>query len=439
MKRLRNLVVALLAVSIACLNLSASAQRRQQQRRRQTSPPSRNVASPAESKLTGVWQLDVEASDDPREVAEARVGLRAFGDEQSIIEKLTARLNSPEKLSIERRGNIVSMASTRAPRISFEADGREHSEQAADGHQVRTRAVLYGDELMVSSNGSGDDTFNVTFDPIENGRRLRVTRRIYSEELNKEVVVQSTYDKSSQVARWSVYGEPESQRTAEARRRTPPAPTVRSRPQPSPPMTAENTTPPLRPRPAPSPVERNENTYALVVPEGTELVGVLNNDLSTAESREGDRFTLTLRWPAQYAGATVEGYVSRIDRGGPFAGRSEMTLDFTELRMPDGRAVQLGATVAGVRTVDGEDVRVDTEGATTDVQEKDSRTNRTVQRAAIGAAVGSIIGAIAGGGKGAAIGAAIGAGVGVGSVYVQGRDDLDLRSGTELTLRTGRR
>jgi hypothetical protein len=46
-----------------------------------------------------------------------------------------------------------------------------------------------------------------------------------------------------------------------------------------------------------------------------------------------------------------------------------------------------------------------------------------------------IIGAIAGGGKGAAIGAAVGAGTGAGSVLIQGRDELDLPSGTEVTIR----
>jgi len=49
--------------------------------------------------------------------------------------------------------------------------------------------------------------------------------------------------------------------------------------------------------------------------------------------------------------------------------------------------------------------------------------------------VGAIIGAIAGGGKGAAIGAIVGAGGGAGSVYVQGRDDLELGRGTELVVR----
>jgi len=45
-----------------------------------------------------------------------------------------------------------------------------------------------------------------------------------------------------------------------------------------------------------------------------------------------------------------------------------------------------------------------------------------------------LIGAIAGGGQGAAIGATVGAGIGAGSVYVQGRDDLILAQGTEVTI-----
>jgi hypothetical protein len=46
-----------------------------------------------------------------------------------------------------------------------------------------------------------------------------------------------------------------------------------------------------------------------------------------------------------------------------------------------------------------------------------------------------VIGAVTGGGKGAAIGAAVGAGTGAGSVFIQGRDDLELMSGTEFRIR----
>jgi len=51
--------------------------------------------------------------------------------------------------------------------------------------------------------------------------------------------------------------------------------------------------------------------------------------------------------------------------------------------------------------------------------------------------LGTLLGAIAGGGKGAAIGAILGAGGGAGSVYVQGRNELDLERGTEVTIRAG--
>jgi outer membrane lipoprotein SlyB len=66
-----------------------------------------------------------------------------------------------------------------------------------------------------------------------------------------------------------------------------------------------------------------------------------------------------------------------------------------------------------------------------------SRTRQAVERGALGAVLGGLIGAVAGGGKGALIGATVGAGVGAGTVLVQGRDQFDLRRGTELTFTSG--
>ncbi|HEX8706786.1 MAG TPA: hypothetical protein VF723_00870, partial [Pyrinomonadaceae bacterium] len=80
---------------------------------------------------------------------------------------------------------------------------------AADGHQVRTRAVLTGDQLVVTTSGSSEDKFSVSFEAIDNGQRLRVVRRIYAPELNEPVVIQSIYNKLSTVAQWGIYGEPE--------------------------------------------------------------------------------------------------------------------------------------------------------------------------------------------------------------------------------------
>ncbi|HUQ31699.1 MAG TPA: YMGG-like glycine zipper-containing protein [Pyrinomonadaceae bacterium] len=442
MNKLKSITALALVIALSGvgLNVEGQQQQQQQQRRRRLPPsPARRASVVPASRLTGLYRLDVTSSDNPQAAAERAFSAYAFGVDQNRMDELVTRLTSPDKIAIERRGNVVSIASTRAPRITFEADGRERTEPARDGHLVRTRAALQGEDLMVSSGGSRDDEFSVTFSSIDQGRRLRVTRRIFSEELNQPVVVQSVYDRISTVARWSVYGEPESERTTNAGslpRSTIPR-NSRNSERPSPPVAARRNAPP--PQPAPVIPEESTADYAFAVPEGTQFVAVLNNNLSTAQSHEGDRFTMTVRSPSQYEGATIEGNVSRVDRAGPFSGRAQLTLDFQQIRLTNGRTAGLAGYIESVRA-DGEDVRVDTEGVTT-VEERDSRTNRTAQRAAIGAAVGAIIGAIAGGGKGAVIGAGVGAGVGAGSVYVQGRDDLELRSGTEVTVRanSGRR
>ncbi len=148
-------------------------------------------------------------------------------------------------------------------------------------------------------------------------------------------------------------------------------------------------------------------------------------------AREGDRFTATVREPYQYEGAVIEGHVSNVQRSGRVTGRSQMTLNFDTIRLRDGRSFRFAGLLESVRNAQGDTVRIDNEGSVRD----DNQTNKTVQRTAIGTAVGAIIGAIAGGGKGAAIGAIVGAGGGAGSVYVQGRDDLELMQGTEITIR----
>jgi hypothetical protein len=389
--------------------------------------------------LTGAYRLDAASSEDPREAAERAAGEMAFGMEQRDLDTLIQRLTSPERLAIERSGNNISIASSRAPRITFEADGRERVERADDGHEVRTRAVIYNDQLMVSSTGSStgsrDDEFSVSFDPLDNGRRLRVTRRIFDERLGRPVIVQSIYNKVSTVAQWNVYGAPETAPSVAARN-NPRAARVgarsnRSQPQPQPPPPVAGSRAP-QPQPSVTYPERNNNVFT--IGRGTQIVAVLNNNLSTSQSREGDPFTMTVRQPAMFEGATLEGRVSSISRSGPFAGRAEMALSFERIRLRDGRTTNFNGFIESVRTASGEDVRVNNEGGG-GVQENDSQGNRTAQRVAIGSAVGAIIGAIAGGGKGAAIGAAIGAGAGAGSIYIQGRDDLELRSGTEVIVR----
>jgi hypothetical protein len=349
----------------------------------------------AAGRLNGTFRLDASRSDDPRAVAQRATANLPFNERQRVFDRLVERLESPDMLAIDRRGSQVTIASTRAPQTTFDADGRERFEQLPNGMQARVSAVLNGDRLVVRSTGFRENDFTVTFDPVDNGRSLRVTREIWSERLGvNPVVVQNTYTRTSEVADLNIYNSGGAYTAG-------------------------------------SPTIGTSTSGDFIIANGTTLIATLNNQLSTQTTQNNDRFTMTVREPAQFSGAVIEGYVSGVDRSGRVAGRSQLTFNFDRIRLRDGRTYNFAGWVESVRTSAGETVSVDNEGAVRD----DNQTNRTVQRAAIGTAVGAIIGAIAGGGKGAAIGAVLGAGAGAGSVYVQGRDDLELMPGTELTIR----
>lgn len=427
----------LLTICVGTGLTSAQTQRRRQQQQRR--PPAvsnpRTTTTPASAtdlRLTGLYRLNPENSDDPQEAAERSTSNLAFGMDQSEIVRLTRRLSSPQQLAIERRGTTISIASTRAQRITFEADGRERVERTARSNEVRSRAVLYGEELMVSYSGDNRDEFSVTFDPIDDGRRLRVTRRIYDRRLGRPAVVQSIYEKVSNVARWNIYGGPDSAQVAMRERpggqsQSSTGVGANNRNQPPPVLSNSRIPAPMPPLP-----ERRDDDRPMAG-DNTQLVAVLNNNLTTREARPGDTFTMTVRGPRIYEGATIEGYVSKVSPGGRISGRSEMELTFERMILRDGRVLPISGYIENMRPEGGERVRVDNEGGS--IRERDNQTSRTVQRTAIGAAVGAIIGAIVDEGRGAAIGAAIGAAAGAGSVYAEGGDDLELRSGTEVTIR----
>jgi hypothetical protein len=343
----------------------------------------------ADGELTGTFRLDTSRSTDVRQAANNATRSLPAARRERVYDSLLRRLDPPETLAIERRNSNVTIASSRAPRITLVADGREHVETTPNGRTVRVRASFVGDQLNIARTGDRAQDFTVVFDPTDNGRRLIVTRRLYSDQFSQPVTVQSHYDRTSDVAQLDLSNDSSNL----------PQGTVAS--------------------------------GEFTVPNGTQLVAELNTNLSTNTARDNERFTMTVRSPSQYDGATIEGYVTNVNRSGRVTGRSEMTLNFDTIRLRNGRSHRFAGIVETVRTPGNETVRVDNEGAV----REDDQTGRTVQRTAIGTALGAIIGAIAGGGKGAAIGAVVGAGAGAGSVYVQGRDDLDLTTGTEFTIR----
>jgi hypothetical protein len=350
-------------------------------------------------RLTGTFRLDPTQSDNPNTMADNATRNLPYNERQRVRDQIMRRLEAPEMIAIERNGNNVTIASSRAPQTTFVANSGESREQLPNGSYARVTAQVTGDHMIVSSAGDRATDFSVTFDPIEGGRRLRVTRQIWNDRLGQNpVVVTNVYDRTSDTAQWNVYT----------------GTTAGYDQTGSYPQTGSTTT-----------------NGDFVVPDGQMLTATLNTDLSTKSVNVGDRFTMTVNSPAQFQGATIEGHVASVNRSGRITGRSDMSLNFDNIRM-NGRTYEFAGFIDSVRAQGGETVQVDNEGT---VRDNESQTKTTTQRAAIGTAVGAIIGAIAGGGKGAVIGAVVGAGAGAGSVYVQGRGDLDLLSGSEVTIR----
>ncbi len=129
-----------------------------------------------------------------------------FGDRARVREQSMRGLESPEMLAIDRNGNSVTIASSRAPQTTFVANAAEAREQLPNGSYSRVNSTLQGDHLVVRSSGNRETDFTVTFDPIEGGRRLRVTREIWNDRLGANpIVVQNVYERTSDVAEWNVY------------------------------------------------------------------------------------------------------------------------------------------------------------------------------------------------------------------------------------------
>jgi len=352
--------------------------------------------------LSGTYDLDLQRSERIDDIV-ARTNAGA-NDREELKDKLTA----PAQIALDIRGNNVTLATSNATPVSFLADGRETTETDAQGRTIRMRASLSGDKLTVSSLG-GDTDYTITFETSRNGQELRVLRRITTSYLNQTVFAESVYNKTDQVARLGIdtgnYGNNGGYSDNDNNNGN----------------TGYGNIPPNTGTP---------RTGRFIVPNGTAITGVLENDINTKVSQNNDRFRMTVQSPNEFRGAVVEGYISGVGRSGRVSGRSNITFNFEKITLRSGEVYDFAGTLSSIRDQNGKDVKIDTEGTA----KGDSQTKESVKRGGIGAGIGAVIGAIAGGVKGAVIGAVIGGGAGAGSVVLQGRDDIQLMKGSTISV-----
>lgn len=182
------------------------------------------------SPLNGVYRIDADGSDKLYSVIEGASSNVPFADQQQFFIDLAVRLTPPDLLAIECHGNHVSLGSSRSPRVEFLADGVTRSVNSANGQIVRSRISFERNGLAFNSTGTGDN-LNFTFTPLENGQRLRVTRRLAAKELIEPVVIQTVYNKIAQVAHWDIFDDAQVARQTEQQQKNKTPPTVLPRPR----------------------------------------------------------------------------------------------------------------------------------------------------------------------------------------------------------------
>jgi hypothetical protein len=351
--------------------------------------------------LSGTYTLDTARSESIADVISGS-GVAA-GQRQDLESKLEA----PEQIAIDLRGNEVTLASSKATPVTFVADGTEKTE-TMNGKTVRLRATLRGEQLTITSLG-GDTDYSVTFLTTDNGRTMKVTRRITTSYLSETVFAESVYNKTDSYAGLGIN-----------RSTTDDSGGYSSNDQNNPGTTGGN------------PSIGRGRTGEFLVPAGTIITGLLESTIDTKATQNYDRFKLTVQSPDQYRGATIEGYLTGVGRSGQVSGRSNVTFNFETITLRSGERYDFAGYLQTVKDQYGKEVKVDSEGTA----KGDSQTRETAKRGGIGAGLGAVIGAIAGGVKGAAIGAIIGGGAGAGSVAIQGRDDLQLMKGSMITIQS---
>src|SRR5687768_2732850 len=153
--------------------------------------PSRASRQRSGCTLNGTYRVDVTNSDRLYSVVKNAQSSVPFGEQQQFFLDLSTRLTPPDILAIECAGRQVSVGSSRASKITYLADGRTRRERASDGSFINSRITLTGDALTFVSTGRAEDNVNVAFEALENGSRLRVTRRIYAKQLTEPIVIRT--------------------------------------------------------------------------------------------------------------------------------------------------------------------------------------------------------------------------------------------------------
>jgi len=183
---------------------------------------------------------------------------------------------------------------------------------------------------------------------------------------------------------------------------------------------------PVAPAQAPAPAgppasQNNYDSNPVTLPAGQSLLVRMIDGVDSSKNHVGDIFHASLETDLNVNGQVVArkgtdvyGRLATAEKGGKFAGKSELQLELTRM------------------VIDGHDYPL--VSSDYNLQGK-GRGSDTAKKVGGGAVLGAVIGAIAGGGKGAAVGAAAGSAAGAGVQIITHGEQVKVPSEALLEFR----
>jgi hypothetical protein len=162
--------------------------------------------------------------------------------------------------------------------------------------------------------------------------------------------------------------------------------------------------------------------YAQQIPANTRVAVRVNEALTSANAKAGDRFTGVLTEPIAVNGQTL------FPTGSDVQGHVTQAQDSGRLSHPGVLELQLDSVRSGSSSANLATAPWTLKGA--------SHTKSNVAKIGGGTALGAIIGGLAGGGKGAAIGAGVGAAGGTGVAAATGKKEATVDSESVIAWMT---
>jgi hypothetical protein len=179
-----------------------------------------------------------------------------------------------------------------------------------------------------------------------------------------------------------------------------------------------------------------EQADQVTIPNGTKVLLVMKNSVSSRNTRPGNGVYLETSFPvvvdgrvAIPAGTFVQGVVHSVKRSGRVKGRAEVLLHFNTLIYPNGYTLSLAGSPQSTGGDDSNRIK-DEEGTL----QAEGTKGRDAATAAGTTVAGTAIGAGVGGARGAGIGAGAGAAAGLLTALFTRGEEVRLDPGTSLEM-----